>query len=98
MSGAEKVLEHLKLIQGVITRLGSNSFLIKGWTPDAHSGGYGVDCEEGHGKPLPDLTAGSSRPSILVSGWVFSLARTVVQKVVRGDLRRIRYGLQYGRW
>ena len=32
MSGAEKVLEHLKMIQGVITRLGSNSFLIKGWS------------------------------------------------------------------
>ena len=32
MSGAEKVLEHLKMIQGVITRLGSNSFLIKSWS------------------------------------------------------------------
>lgn len=32
MCGAEKVLEHLKMIQGVITRLGSNSFLIKGWS------------------------------------------------------------------
>jgi len=32
MSDAEKVLEHLKMIQGVINRLASNSFLIKGWS------------------------------------------------------------------
>ena len=31
MNGTEKVLEHLKMIQGVITRLAYNSFLIKGW-------------------------------------------------------------------
>ena len=30
MSGAEKVSEHLKIIQAVISRLASNSFLIKG--------------------------------------------------------------------
>lgn len=32
MSGAEKVLEHLKMIQAVISRLASNGFLIKGWS------------------------------------------------------------------
>lgn len=32
MKGAEKVLEHLKIIQSVINRLGNNSFFVKGWS------------------------------------------------------------------
>jgi hypothetical protein len=28
----EKKVEHLKLVQAVITRMGSNSFLLKGWS------------------------------------------------------------------
>ncbi len=32
MRDAKKVLEHLKMVQGLITRLGSNGFLIKGWS------------------------------------------------------------------
>ena len=32
MHDTEKVLEHLKIIQGVINRLGNNSFLVKGWS------------------------------------------------------------------
>ena len=32
MSDAEKVLEHLKMIQAIISRLASNSFLIKSWS------------------------------------------------------------------
>ena len=32
MDDNEKVLEHLKLTQTVINRLGNNSFLVKGWS------------------------------------------------------------------
>ena len=32
MNGIEKVVEHLKMTQVVINRLGSNSFLVKGWS------------------------------------------------------------------
>ena len=32
MNGTEKVVEHLKLTQAVINRLGKNSFLVKGWS------------------------------------------------------------------
>ena len=32
MNGTEKVLEHLKMTQAVINRLGSNSFLVKSWS------------------------------------------------------------------
>ena len=32
MNGIEKVVEHLKMAQVVINRLGSNSFLVKGWS------------------------------------------------------------------
>ena len=32
MSGAEKVLEHLKIVQAIINRLAWNSLLIKGWS------------------------------------------------------------------
>ena len=32
MSGTEKVIKHLEMIQAIINRLGSNSFLLKGWS------------------------------------------------------------------
>ena len=32
MNSTEKVVEHLKMIQAVINRLGSNSFLVKSWS------------------------------------------------------------------
>ena len=32
MNGEEKVIRHLEIIQGVINRLGHDSFLIKGWS------------------------------------------------------------------
>ena len=32
MNGTEKVVEHLKMIQAVINRLGSNSFWVKSWS------------------------------------------------------------------
>ena len=32
MTGIEKVVEHLRMTQAVVNRLGSNSFLVKGWS------------------------------------------------------------------
>ena len=32
MTGIEKVVKHLEMIQGVINRLGGNSFQLKGWS------------------------------------------------------------------
>lgn len=32
MGGTEKVVKHLEMTQAVINRLGSNSFLLKGWS------------------------------------------------------------------
>ena len=32
MDGTEKVVKHLEMAQAVINRLGSNSFLLKGWS------------------------------------------------------------------
>ncbi|MCS1411089.1 MAG: hypothetical protein M2R45_04285 [Verrucomicrobia subdivision 3 bacterium] len=32
MNGEEKVVKHLEMTQAVINRLGSNSFLLKGWS------------------------------------------------------------------
>ena len=32
MNGTEKVIKHLEMIQAVINRLGSNSFLVKSWS------------------------------------------------------------------
>ena len=32
MDGTEKVIKHLEMTQAVINRLGSNSFLLKGWS------------------------------------------------------------------
>ena len=32
MNGTEKVVKHLEMTQGVINRLGSNSFLVKSWS------------------------------------------------------------------
>ena len=32
MNGKEQVIKHLEIIQGVINRLGHDSFLIKGWS------------------------------------------------------------------
>ena len=32
MDKQEKVVKHLEMTQGVINRLGSNSFLLKGWS------------------------------------------------------------------
>ena len=32
MNGTEKVVEHLKMTQAIINRLGSNSFLVKSWS------------------------------------------------------------------
>ena len=32
MNGTEKVVKHLEMIQAVINRLGSNSFLVKSWS------------------------------------------------------------------
>ena len=32
MNGTEKVVKHLEMTQGVINRLGGNSFQLKGWS------------------------------------------------------------------
>ncbi len=32
MNGTEKVIKHLEMIQAIINRLGSHSFLLKGWS------------------------------------------------------------------
>ncbi len=32
MNDAERVVKHLEIIQGIINRLGHNSFLVKGWS------------------------------------------------------------------
>ena len=32
MSGMDKVIKHLEMTQAIINRLGSNSFLLKGWS------------------------------------------------------------------
>lgn len=32
MNNADKIVKHLEMIQGVINRLGSNSFMLKGWS------------------------------------------------------------------
>ena len=32
MNDKEQVIKHLEIIQGVVNRLASNSFLIKGWS------------------------------------------------------------------
>ena len=32
MNGEEKIVKHLEMIQGVINRLGHDSFLVKGWS------------------------------------------------------------------
>ena len=32
MNNNERILKHLELIQGVVNRLGSNAFLLKGWS------------------------------------------------------------------
>jgi hypothetical protein len=32
MTGTEKVIKHLEITQGIINRLGSNSFLLKSWS------------------------------------------------------------------
>ena len=39
MTGDERVVKHLELIQGVVNRLGSNSFLLKGWSMTVLVGG-----------------------------------------------------------
>ena len=32
MNGEEKIVKHLEMIQGVVNRLGHDSFLVKGWS------------------------------------------------------------------
>ncbi len=32
MSEKDRVIRHLEMIQGVVNRLGSNSFMLKGWS------------------------------------------------------------------
>lgn len=32
MNNSDRVVKHLEMIQGVVTRLGTNSFLLKGWS------------------------------------------------------------------
>ena len=32
MNNTEKVIRHLELIQAIVNRMGSNSFLLKGWS------------------------------------------------------------------
>ncbi len=39
MENAERVIKHLEFIQGVINRLGGNSFLLKGWSMTVLVGG-----------------------------------------------------------
>ena len=53
MSDEEKVLEHLKMIQGVIERMGRNSFQLKAWSAALATGWLAFVAQGGTGQLQP---------------------------------------------
>ncbi|MDD9955340.1 MAG: hypothetical protein OXP68_03875 [Anaerolineaceae bacterium] len=53
MSNDEKVLEHLKMIQGVIERMGRNSFQLKAWSAALATGWLAFVAQGGTGQLRP---------------------------------------------
>ena len=91
MNGTEKVVKHLEMIQAVINRLGSNSFLVKSWSMIRHCRSDGLDCQTGHTKLIFCLGAYSSCPRVLDSGRILSLAGEVVSTSIQRNQSSIRY-------
>ena len=56
MSDHDRVVKHLELIQGVVTRLGNNSFLLKGWSMTVLVGGSLLMVRMRSEQPLLALT------------------------------------------
>lgn len=55
MSDEEKVLEHLKMIQGVIERMGRNSFQLKAWSAVLATGWLAFVAQGGTGQMQPGI-------------------------------------------
>ena len=56
MNDHERVIKHLELIQGVVNRLGGNSFLLKGWSMTVLVGGSLLMVRMRSDQPLLALT------------------------------------------
>ena len=83
MNGTEKVVKHLEMIQAVIDRWGTQQFLDQKLEHDSHYCSDGSDRQTGHTKLIFCLGAYSSRPRILDSGWILSLAGAVVSASIQ---------------
>ena len=55
MSEEQKVLEHLKMIQGVIERMGRNSFQLKAWSAALATGWLAFVAQGGTGQLQPGI-------------------------------------------
>ena len=55
MSDEQKVLEHLKMIQGVIERMGRNSFQLKAWSAALATGWLAFVAQGGTGQLQPGI-------------------------------------------
>ena len=79
----EKVVKHLEMTQAVINRLGSNSFLVKSWSMTIIVAAMILIARQDIQNPYFVLVLILTRPWILDSGRIFSLARTVVSTSIR---------------
>ena len=91
MNGTEKVIKHLEMIQAVINRFRAQQFLGQKLEHNSYCRSDGFDCQTGHTNPIFCLGAYSSRPRVLDSGWILSLAGKVVSTSIRRNQSSIRY-------
>ena len=83
MNDHEHVIKHLELIQGVVNRLGGNSFLLKGWSMTVLVGGSLLMVRMRSEQPLVALTLLVPVSWILAVGRILPMAGEVVPSRVR---------------
>ncbi len=86
MEAPERIAKHLELIQGVINRLGANSFLLKGWSMTVLVGGSLLMVRLRSDQPLLALTL-----LVPVLGfWLLDAYYLLQERLFRDEYDRVR--------
>ena len=86
MNNSDRVVKHLELIQGVVNRLGGNSFLLKGWSMTVLVGGSLLMVRIRSDQPQLALTL-----LVPVIGfWLLDAYFLWQERLFRGEYNRVR--------
>ena len=86
MEAPERIAKHLELIQGVINRLGANSFLLKGWSMTVLVGGSLLMVRLRSDQPLLAMTLLAP----VFGFWLLNAYFLLQERLFRDEYNRVR--------